>query len=208
MQIYVLTDDFYTPQNSLKSQILEILNSGVKFIQFRCKNKKFNLQDLKDIVKICNDFDAKFIINDDVFLCEEINAHGVHLGQDDTDFLEAKKNLDDEKIIGVSCYNNLQKAKNFAKFNASYLAFGAMFKSKIKPNAIRCDFEIVKQAKKLNKKIAVIGGINSQNLPQILTLKPDLIAIITVAYKPFSIKQNLTILNSIIKDFKDKNGNF
>lgn len=207
MQLYVLTDDFYTPQEILKEKILQILSCGVKMIQFRCKNKKYNLRDLQDIVKICDDFEAKFIVNDDIYLCEKIKAHGVHLGKDDTEFLEARKILGD-KIIGVSCYNDLNLARNFANFGASYLAFGAMFLSQIKPKAVNCDFKTIKKAKIFNKKIALIGGINSQNLSEILPLQPDFIAVITAAYKPFDIEKNLKNLNKIIENYKVENGIF
>ncbi len=89
-QLYVLTDKELTPQNSISQQILELLNSGIKLIQYRNKTQDHDIKLLKSIANLCDDFNAKFIINDDSFLAKACGAHGGHIGKDDEDLKKAK----------------------------------------------------------------------------------------------------------------------
>lgn len=66
------------------------------------------------------------IINDDVELCKEIDADGVHIGQDDLNLKEARKILGEDKIIGVSAHN-YEEAKIALENGADYLGVGAIF---------------------------------------------------------------------------------
>lgn len=200
-QLYVLTDKEFTPKNSIYGQILELLNSGIKFIQYRNKTQDHDIKLLKSIANLCDDFNAKFIINDDPFLAKACDAHGVHIGKDDEDIKKAKELLGKNSIIGVSCYNDINLALKAQRDGASYVAFGAMYMSKTKPNAPICDHDTIKKAKEnLDIPICVIGGINALNLKEVSTLMPDLIAIVSAAYSPKSISENIRNLNNIIRN--------
>ena len=129
-----------------------------------------------------------------------VDASGVHIGKDDDSLQKARDILGYNAYIGVSCYNDLERAKDAAKNGADYVAFGALFTSPTKPNASICSLDIIKEAKnKLTSKIAVIGGINSSNLNIVKELKIDYIAIVSALYTPGSITQNLANLNTILK---------
>lgn len=199
-QIYALTDQHFTPRNRLKAQINELLTGGVKIIQYRNKSQIHDIALLKDISQICKNSGAKFIINDDVQLAKIVDASGVHIGKDDDSLQKARDILGYNAYIGVSCYNDLERAKDAAKNGADYVAFGALFTSPTKPNASICSLDIIKEAKNnLTSKIAVIGGINSSNLNIVKELKIDYIAIVSALYTPGSITQNLAKLNMILK---------
>ena len=75
-------------------------------------------------MKICKKFNVKFLINDDVFIANKLNADGCHLGQKDMNISEARKIIGN-KIIGITCHNSLKLAKVAYKNKANYLAFGA-----------------------------------------------------------------------------------
>ncbi|MPB71832.1 thiamine-phosphate pyrophosphorylase [Campylobacter fetus subsp. testudinum] len=200
-KLYVLTDSKLTPQNTIFDQILELLNSGVKLVQYRNKMQNHDMKLLKSVVHLCDDFNAKLIINDDPFLAKTCGAHGVHIGKDDENIKKAKELLGKNSIIGVSCYNDINLALKAQKDGASYVAFGAMYPSKTKPNAPLCDHDTIKKAKEiLGTPICVIGGINELNLKEVSDLKPDLIAIINAAYSPKSISENISNLNKIIRN--------
>ena len=199
-QIYALTDQHFTPLNTLKTQINELLANGVKIIQYRNKSQIHDIALLKDISQTCKNSGAKFIINDDVQLAKIIDASGVHIGKDDDSLQKARDILGYDAYIGVSCYNDLERAKDAVNNGADYIAFGALFASPTKPNAPLCSINTIKEAKaKLNSKIAVIGGINISNLNSVKDLEIDYIAIISALYTPGSITQNLTKLNAILK---------
>ncbi|PSM52070.1 thiamine phosphate synthase (TMP-TENI domain) [Campylobacter blaseri] len=197
-QLYVLTDDQYTPENKIFFQVKEILDCGIKLIQFRSKNKDYQENTIKSLISLCEDYDAKLLINDDVDLAKKLNAHGVHIGKDDKDITGAKKTLGNNKIIGVSCYGDMRLALNAQKNGANYVAFGAIFPTDTKKDATICDISSI-DFSKLTIPTCIIGGINSQNLKDVLKYNADYIAIVSATYKPKSITENLTNLINIIK---------
>ena len=76
-QIYALTDQHFTPLNTLKAQINELLANGVKIIQYRNKSQIHDIALLKDISQICKNNGARFIINDNINLAKIIDDSGV-----------------------------------------------------------------------------------------------------------------------------------
>lgn len=198
-EIYAISDDVLMPENLALEYTREILECGVKFFQFRSKKAAKNEKLASEILNLCEKFDAKFIVNDDVKFAKKIGANAVHLGKDDEGIKEAFEILGKDAYVGVSCYNDISLAINAAKNGASYVAFGSVFTSPTKPNAPKCGLEVVKEAKQiLNLPICVIGGINETNIGSLSHVKPDLIAIISAIYKDGNIKENIKNLQKII----------
>ena len=201
-EIYAISDDVLMPENLALEYTREILECGVKFFQFRSKKAAKNEKLASEILNLCEKFDAKFIVNDDVKFAKKIGANAVHLGKDDEGIKEAFEILGKDAYVGVSCYNDINLAINAAKNGASYVAFGSVFTSPTKPNAPKCGLEVVKEAKQiLNLPVCVIGGINEINIGSLSHAKPDLIAIISAIYKDRNIKENIKNLQKIVKNF-------
>ena len=199
-EIYAISDDILMPENLALKYSREILECGVKFFQFRSKKAVKNEKLASEILNLCEKFGAKFIVNDDVKFAKKIGAKAVHLGKDDEGIKEAFEILGKDAYVGVSCYNDINLAINAAKNGASYVAFGSVFASPTKPNAPKCDLEVVRQAKQiLNLPVCVIGGINETNIGSLSHTKPDLIAIISAIYKDGNIKENIKNLQRIIE---------
>ena len=199
-EIYAISDDLLMPENLALEYAREILECGVKFFQFRSKKAVKNEKLASEILNLCEKFGAKFIVNDDVKFAKKIGAKAVHLGKDDGDIKEAFEILGKDAYVGVSCYNDINLAINAAKNGASYAAFGSIFTSPTKPNAPKCELEVVKEAKQiLNLPVCVICGINETNIGSLSHVKPDLIAIISAIYKNGNIKENIKNLQKIIE---------
>ena len=199
-EIYAISDDILMPENLALEYTREILECGVKFFQFRSKKAVKNEKLASEILNLCEKFGAKFIVNDDVKFAKKIGAKAVHLGKDDENIKEAFDILGKDAYVGVSCYNDINLAINAAKNGASYAAFGSVFTSPTKPNAPKCELEVVKEAKQiLNLPVCVIGGINETNISSISHAKPDLIAVISAIYKDGNIKENIKNLQEIIE---------
>ena len=199
-EIYAISDDILMPENLALDYTREILECGVKFFQFRSKKAVKNEKLASEILNLCEKFGAKFIVNDDVKFAKKIGAKAVHLGKDDENIKEAFEILGKDAYVGVSCYNDISLAINAAKNGASYVAFGSIFTSPTKPNAPKCGFEVVKEAKQiLNLPVCVIGGINETNIGSLPHVKPDLIAVISAIYKDGNIKENIKNLQKIIE---------
>ena len=201
-EIYAISDDVLMPENLALEYAREILECGVKFFQFRSKKVVKNEKLASEILNLCEKFGAKFIVNDDVKFAKKIGAKAIHLGKDDENIKEAFEILGKNAYVGVSCYNDINLAINAAKNGASYVAFGSVFTSPTKPNAPKCELEVVKKAKQiLNLPVCAIGGINEANIGSLSHIKPDLIAVISAIYKDGNIKKNIKNLQKIIKNF-------
>ena len=162
----------------------------ISFFQLRLKNETFKKRLIigRKIKKICNKFDVKFLINDDVYLTKKLNADGCHLGQNDMNILEARK-LIGKKIIGITCHNSIQLAKTAIKNKADYLAFGAFNSSKTKKVKYRASINLLKKTRMITKTpIVVIGGINSKNYKNLLLNKANFLAISGYIWKNKKLK--------------------
>jgi len=190
-KLYVLTDDILTPRESIMAQTKEVLDAGVRTIQLRDKTHSDTdlLPLAKAMVALCDVYGAKLIINDRVNLALNANAHGVHIGLEDGSLEEARALLP-EAIIGVSCYGDLERAKKAQEGGASYVAFGSFFPSPTKPHTKTVPLDIIGQAKAtLSIPVCVIGGINASNIH--LVKDADMISVVSAAYGPDSIAQNI-----------------
>ena len=167
----------------------------VSFFQLRLKKKPKNLilEIAKKIKKITKKYKVKLIINDDPKLAKKVKADGCHIGQLDSTITSARKNIK-KKIIGVTCHNSKKLALEAIKNKADYLAFGSFFKSKLKPNAKKADFKILKWAKKnIKKPIVVIGGITDKNYKKLIKAGANYIAISTFIWNNPFLKPHVAV---------------
>ena len=178
------------------NKLENVLSYGnVKFFQLRLKNTKKNkvLLIAKKVKQITKKQKVKLIINDDYNLAIKIGADGCHLGQFDGSIKKVKKKIKN-KILGITCHNSVKLALEAVKYNANYLAFGSFYKSKLKPNAKKADFKILKWAKKNIKiPIVVIGGINNLNYKKLIKSGAKYIAISSFIWDNPKLKPELAI---------------
>lgn len=199
--IYAITDEVLTPNKTIVSQIKEALEAGAKVIQLREKSSSDDeLESVaRSLQNLCDKHDATFFINDRVQLAKKINADGVHVGINDQRVKEARAEVGDQMLIGVSCYGDLERAKQAVKDGADYVAFGAFYPSKTKPKAEVVSKEVISRAKaELKVSVCVIGGINRKNIHEIINFQPDLYALVSDIFESKNIKQSITELNEFI----------
>ncbi len=112
-------------------------------------------------------------------LAARAGADGVHIGKEDGAIAQARKRLGNDAIIGVSCYDFVERAIEAQAQGATYVAFGRFFPSSSKPLAAPAKIETLQQAKLLlNIPIVAIGGILPENGAQLLAAGADLLAVI------------------------------
>lgn len=153
----------------LKDFLQEVLRAGVSIIQLRDKNSSFEekLKIAQIIRFLTNEFNALFIINDNVELAVKSHADGIHLGINDGNIKEIKENYPN-LIIGYSC-NNLDDV-NIANQYADYAGIGPYTNTSTKKDIrqILGSKGIYKLNKALNIPSVAIGGINSENAKDVL----------------------------------------
>jgi len=186
--------------NEIKKQFYEDLNKvlsygNVKFFQLRLKKiKKDKLLNIaKKIRKITFRHKVKLIINDNFNLVSKIKADGCHMGQLDGSIKIAKKKLKN-KILGITCHDSIELAKEAVKQKVNYVAFGSFFKSKLKPGAKKADPKImIEVKKKIKRPIVVIGGINNLNYKKFIKLGAKYIAISSFIWDNPKLKPEIAI---------------
>ena len=171
--------------------------NNVEFFQLRLK--KIGIDKLikiaKKVKKITKKHKVKFIVNDNFFIANLINADGCHMGQLDGSFKLARKKLKN-KILGITCHNSKTLVKNAIENKANYIAFGSFFKSKLKPHAKKGGLNVLRWSKKnIKKPIVVIGGINNLNYKKLLKAGAKYIAISSYIWDNPKLKPELAIKN-------------
>lgn len=182
--LYVITDDILTPPHILYSKVYLALMGGASIIQLRNKiDDDEQIELLANALQyLCRRFNALFVMNDRFRLAIKNRYDGLHIGKSDyANFDYIRENF--KGIIGVSCYGDLQKAKEFEQKGADYVAFGSFYPSLTKPNTTVVPLDIISRAKnELQIPVGVIGGINENNIEQIRRYQPDMVCIINALW--------------------------
>ena len=143
--LYAVTDRSWSEGTTLGAQVEEALRGGATFVQLR--EKKLTGEALRaealEIQAVCRRYGVPFVINDDVALAKEIDADGVHVGQDDMEAGDVRAILGADKIIGVSAHN-VEEALRAERHGADYLGVGAAFTTSSKPEAGHIDAETIR----------------------------------------------------------------
>lgn len=180
-RLYAITDSHLLSGETLFSAVADALRGGCKLVQYRDKSADHarRLSEAKTLLALCNQYQAQLLINDDVELAKTIGAHGVHLGQGDTNPVAARITLGSRAIIGVTCHDSLALAQQAIKDSANYIAFGRFFSSNTKPNARPAPMSLIGEARNAfsHTPIVVIGGITLDNGKQLLDAGADMLAV-------------------------------
>jgi thiamine-phosphate pyrophosphorylase len=189
--LYVVADTALIPGEQLIEAVALAIQGGAMMVQYRDKShdaikRRWEAQDL---VNLCRPLGVPLIINDDAHLAAQVRAHGVHLGKDDPHIAEARKLLGPNAIIGVSCYNELQRAIAAEQAGADYVAFGSFFPSPTKPHAVKAEVDLLREAKKsLKVPVVAIGGITADNGAPLVEAGADLLAVISDVFGQSDIR--------------------
>lgn len=177
--LYAITQTDHKPIDMIIGEVAAAIRGGAAVVQYRDKNPIDAVLLTRELVKLCRHHDVPLIINDDVELAVQTGADGVHLGKEDGHIAEARKRLGPDAIIGVSCYNSVERAVEAEKGGATYVAFGRFFPSSSKPLAAPAQIETLSQAKSMLRiPIVAIGGILPGNGAPLLEAGADLLAVI------------------------------
>ena len=176
--LYFITDSKLTRKTVIED-VKAAIDADVKVIQYREKEKstKEMFLEAKEIKKLCAN--VLFIINDGIDICLSADADGVHLGQDDMPFLEARKILGD-KIIGVTVHN-VNEAIEAEEIGADYIGVSPIFETSTKKDAgPAAGLKLIKDVKnKVSLPIIAIGGINLENVDSVIKAGADSVAVIS-----------------------------
>lgn len=184
MTLYAVTDRHWLQGRKLADQVEDICKAGITFLQLR--EKEFTHEEMvaeaKEIKKIAEKYQVPFVINDDIYAAKEIDADGVHIGQSDMAYEQARAILGEEKIIGVSA-GNLEEALAAQEAGADYIGVGAVFHTDTKSDTRAVTHEQLKEiCDHMTIPVVAIGGIGEDNALQLKGTGIDGIAVISAIF--------------------------
>lgn len=182
----------------------DAIAGGITLFQFREKGEgarkgKEKIQFAKQLQLLCKHHQIPFIINDDVDLAIELNADGVHIGQDDENAKAVRKRIGD-KIVGISAHN-LDEVRNAIADGADYVGIGPVFPTKTKKDALAVQgTNVIQQVRDHDIEIPIvgIGGITSKNAAAVIEGGANGISVITAISHADSAFESAKELRSIL----------
>lgn len=128
---------------------------------------------------VAQDRDVAVLMNDRPDLAKELGCDGVHVGQEDMTYREARRIVGDDAIVGVTCHDSRHLAMVAAEQGADYVAFGAFFPTGTKEPKSRADPEILRWWSELFEVPCVaIGGITADNAHILVEAGADFLAVV------------------------------
>lgn len=128
---------------------------------------------------ICHNHDVALILNDDPVLAAELDCDGVHVGQEDAPYAEARQIVGPDAIVGVTCHNSRHLAMSAAEQGADYVAFGAFFPTHTKQARTQADIELLSWwAELMEVPVVAIGGITVENCRPLVEAGADFLAVV------------------------------
>ncbi len=200
--IYCITAEKFSKGRDNLTVVKNMLDAGVKIIQYREKHKSFldKYKECLAIRKLIKKKNAIFIVNDHPDLCMMIEADGVHLGQDDYPVQTVRKMLGDKYIIGVSTHSP-EQYKKAVKEGADYAGVGPLFETHTKDDVISpVGLKYLKWVVE-HKKIpfVAIGGIKEHNIDKVIKAGAKCVCLVTEITQADDIKEKVRKINKIIK---------
>lgn len=185
-QLYLITpprlDDLPAFAETFRAVLGEAAGTPaqVACVQLRLKDvpEADILRAAETLLPIAQRHDAAFLINDHPALAKKAGADGVHIGQQDTPYEEARAILGDEASIGVTCHNSTHLAMEAGEAGADYVAFGAFYPTGTKEVQFRAEPEILSfWSNATTVPCVAIGGITPENAAPLIAAGADFLAV-------------------------------
>jgi thiamine-phosphate pyrophosphorylase len=206
-RLYLITPPAFDPE-VFKAELRQALDGGdVSCLQLRLKDCDDDaVRQACDVLQpVTQEYGVAFIVNDRPDLAAEMDADGVHVGQQDYSYGKARDLMGPDRIVGVTCHDSRHLAMTAGERGADYVAFGAFFPTETKDASSRAEPEILTWWQNLIEIPCVaIGGITVENCPDLVKAGADFLAVVggvwnykdgpTAAVRDFNkvIAENLT----------------
>lgn len=183
--LYIVTPD-WDDTAKLVEVTEKALKGGAELVQYRHKtaSPEQRREQAKALQAVCKRYGKPFIINDFVDLAIELDADGVHVGESDEAVAAVRAKVGPNKIVGASCYGDMNLVRKAHEAGANYIAFGGFYPSRIKKYPVTTELDIVKQMKKEMPGLpsVAIGGITLENAVPLVERGVDMISVISSVY--------------------------
>lgn len=188
--LYGITPDWADTDRLLQA-VEQAASGGMKALQWRRKtgDEKSRWSQAAALRERCRALGVVFIVNDSVETALRLDADGAHLGRDDGPLAVAREALGAGRILGASCYNRPELAAQALRADVDYVAFGAVYPSSVKPDAVHATLDHLREGRRLaalhepaeasRAAVVAIGGITADNATALVEAGADSIALIS-----------------------------
>ncbi|UKJ72374.1 thiamine phosphate synthase [Azospirillum brasilense] len=180
-RLYLVTPPAVEPA-AFAPKLTEALDAGdVACVQLRLKDCSDDaVRRACDALRpIAQDRGVAFILNDHPELARETGCDGVHVGQKDTPYAQARRIVGNDAIVGVTCHDSRHLAMEAGEAGADYVAFGAFFPTTTKDAEFKAEPELLRWWSELMEVPCVaIGGITQENCGPLVTAGADFLAVV------------------------------
>jgi thiamine-phosphate pyrophosphorylase len=180
--LYLVTDRALCAGRGLVESVRTALAAGATSVQYRDKTPDAarRRDEAAALVGLCREAGATFIVNDDADLAAEVGAQGVHVGRHDSGPPAVRRRHGSSLLIGVSCYDDLDRGRAAVAAGADYVAFGSAFPSPTKPGAVHAPLDLYRRAvRELTVPVVAIGGITPDNAGRLVAAGCHAVAVIS-----------------------------
>ena len=177
--LYLITDN--NEDGKLLSKVEAALTGGAKTVQYRAKEIRPDDRRAMagQLCELCHRHDALLIINDFPELAQEVDADGVHLGQDDMPAVQARQIVGRNKLIGVSTHSVEEALKAEAQ-GADYIAIGSIFPTESKEDTTLVGLKTLSMVRKaVRVPLVAIGGMTPEGAFEAIDAGADAVAVIS-----------------------------
>ena len=180
-RLYLITPPAFDPDKFAKDLEDALTGGDVACLQLRLKDADDDAVRRATAVlqPIAQDRGVAFIMNDRPDLAAELDCDGVHVGEEDAPYAEARRLLGPDRIVGVTCGDSRHRAIAAAEAGADYVAFGAFFPSGTKAAKHRASPDVLRDWSETTVVPCVaIGGITQENCGPLVEAGADFLAVI------------------------------
>ncbi len=185
-RLYLITPPRIDDLTTFEHQLYDALDGGdVACLQIRLKEDDNVSTDVdatrrvgERIIQSVQDRDIAVLINDRADLAAELGADGVHIGQSDMSYKDARKWVGEQGIVGVTCHDSRHLAMVAGEQGADYVAFGAFYATETKAAPTKAEPELLTWWQEMMELPCVaIGGVTPENAEALVRAGADFVAV-------------------------------
>ena len=202
LKLYAVTDRSWLGGRTLAQQVEESLAGGATMVQLREKgaDRETLRREALEIRAVCRRYGVPFLINDAADLAAEVEADGVHVGQQDMSPRQARAILGPDGIVGVSAHT-VEEARAAQAAGADYLGVGAVFATGTKGNTTPVDYETLKAiCAAVDIPVVAIGGVGRDNLSSLAGSGICGVAVVSALYAQPDVRAAARCLRSQVEE--------
>lgn len=168
--LYALTDSRLSLGRPLETVVRALLGAGIRIVQYREKKKKGGemLEECRLMRRLCDEYNACFIVDDHVDLAMLCHADGIHIGQEDIPLPDVRALVGPRMCLGLSTHSP-EQAREAVALGADYIGVGPIFATQTKEDVVApVGFEYLDWvASHLSLPFVAIGGIKEHNITDV-----------------------------------------